>query len=55
VLQKRFDDAAEVVARAEAAAPDNLAPYVHAARAMLRDGVELPKAEAYLKKYVNET
>jgi tetratricopeptide (TPR) repeat protein len=55
VLQKRFDDAAKVVARAEAAAPDNLAPYVHAARAMLRDGVELPKAEAYLKKYVNET
>ncbi len=55
VLQKRFDDAAKVIARAEAAVPDDLAPYVHAARAMLREGVELPKAETYLKKYINET
>jgi tetratricopeptide (TPR) repeat protein len=55
VLQKRFDDAAKVIARAESAVPDDLAPYVNAARAMLRDGVELPKAETYLKKYINET
>jgi len=55
VLEKRFDDAAKVIARAEAAVPDDLAPYVHAARAMLREGVELPKAETYLKKYINET
>jgi tetratricopeptide (TPR) repeat protein len=55
VLQKRFDDVAKAIARAEAAVPDDLAPYVHAARAMLREGVELPKAEMYLKKYINET
>ncbi|HEV8039675.1 MAG TPA: tetratricopeptide repeat protein [Bryobacteraceae bacterium] len=55
VLQKRFDDAAKLLARAEIAVPDDLAPYVHAARAMLREGVELGKAEIYLKKYINET
>jgi tetratricopeptide (TPR) repeat protein len=55
VLEKRFDDAAQVVYRAEAAVPDDLSPYVYAARAMLRDGVELPKAETFLKKYIAET
>ena len=55
VFQKRFEDAAKLITRAEAAIPDDLAPYVHAARAMLREGVELPRAESYLKKYMNET
>lgn len=55
VAQKRFDDAAQVLARAEAAVPDDLSPYVTAARVMLRDSVELPKAEAYLKKYIAGT
>jgi tetratricopeptide (TPR) repeat protein len=55
VFQKRFEDAAKLITRAESTIPDDLAPYVHAARAMLREGVELPKAESYLKKYMNET
>lgn len=55
VLGKRFDDAAQVLERAQAAVPDDLSPYVYAARAILRDSVELPKAEIYLKKYFNET
>jgi len=45
----------KALARAEAAVPDDLSPYVFAARAMLREGAELPKAESYLKKYIGET
>ena len=55
VLQKRYDDAAKVIARAEAAIPDDLSPYVYAAGALLRDGAELPKAETYLQKYISQT
>ena len=55
VLEKRYDDAAKAIARAEAAIPDDLSPYVTAARAMLRDGAELPKAESYLQKYISQT
>jgi tetratricopeptide (TPR) repeat protein len=55
VMEKRLDEAARVVARAESAVPDDLSPLVYIARAMLRDNVELPKAEAYLKKYLSET
>ena len=55
VVQKHIDEAARIVARAESAVPDDLSPAVYIARAMLRDNVELPKAEAYLKKYLNET
>jgi len=55
VGQKRFDDVAKLMARAETSIPDDLSPYVFAARAMLRDSVELPKAETYLKKYLTET
>jgi tetratricopeptide (TPR) repeat protein len=55
VLQKRLDDAAKLIARAESAIPDDLSPYVYAARGMLREGTDLGKAEAYLNKYLNET
>jgi tetratricopeptide (TPR) repeat protein len=55
VLGKHYEDAAKLVARAEAAIPDDFSPSVSAARAMLRDGAELPKAEAYLKKYLDQT
>lgn len=54
-LEKRFDDAAKLIARSEQAIPDDLSPYVYAARAMLRESVELAKAENYLKKYFTET
>lgn len=55
VLQKRGDEAAKVIARAEAVIPDDLSPYVFAARALLRDHQDLSKAETYLKKYISET
>lgn len=55
VLQDRFDDAGKVISRAEAAVPDDISPSYYAARAMLRSGKELAKAEAYLKKYLAET
>jgi hypothetical protein len=41
--------------RAEAAIDDDLSPYVSAARALLHEGVNLPTAEAWLHKYLNET
>jgi len=53
--QKRVDDAAKVIARAEAAVPDDLSPLVYAARALLRQETEFPHAEAWLKKYLAET
>ena len=55
VLEKRFDDTARLMERAQDAISDDLSPYVYAARAMLRSGLELPRAETYLKKYFTET
>jgi tetratricopeptide (TPR) repeat protein len=55
VSQRRFDDVATTLAHAEDAIPDDLSPYVTAARAMLRAGVELAKAESYLRKYLAQT
>lgn len=53
--QKRPDEVAKLVVRAAAAIPDDISPYVLAARGFLLNGVELDKAEAYLKKYLAET
>ena len=55
VSGRRWDETAKVLARVEAAIPDDLSPYVVAARAMLREGVELTRAESYLKKYSTQT
>lgn len=55
VLQKRLDDAAKLIARAESVIPGDLSPYVYAARGMLREGTDLGKAETYLNKYLNQT
>lgn len=55
ILDKKVEEAAKVIDRAEAAIPDDLSPYYFAARGLLRNGDDLPKAEAYLKKYLNET
>jgi tetratricopeptide (TPR) repeat protein len=55
IVQKRWDDAAKIVTRAEGAIPDDLTPYVIAARGMLRQGLELPRAEANLRKYITQT
>ncbi len=55
VSQRRFDDTARTLARSEEAVPDDLSPYVTAARAMLREGVQLAKAESCLRKYLAQT
>jgi tetratricopeptide (TPR) repeat protein len=55
VLEKRYEDVTKLMSRAEAAVPDDLSPYVTAARVMLRDEAELPRAETYLQKYLNQT
>jgi len=55
VLEKRFDDAAKLLSRAEGAIPDDLSPFYYAARALLRDGTDMPKAESYLQKYISQT
>jgi tetratricopeptide (TPR) repeat protein len=55
ILEKRFDDAARVLSRAEAAIPDDLSPHYSAARGLLRDGSDVSKAEAYLQKYISQT
>jgi tetratricopeptide (TPR) repeat protein len=52
--QKRFDDAAKMVARSEEAIPDDLSTSLVAARAKLREGVELGKAETELRKYLSQ-
>jgi tetratricopeptide (TPR) repeat protein len=55
VSQRRLDDASRVLSRAEQVIPDDLSPYVTAARALLRNGLELPKAETWLRKYLAQT
>jgi tetratricopeptide (TPR) repeat protein len=55
VSPRRFDDAAKILTHAEQAIPDDLSPYVTAARAMLRHAMELATAEAYFRKYLAQT
>lgn len=49
--QRRFNEMLQVISRAEIAIPDDLSPYVYAARA----AIELPSAEGYLQKCLTET
>jgi len=55
IYQKRYDAAAEMLRHAEIAIPDDLSPYVSAARALLREGANLSTSEAWLQKYLNES
>lgn len=55
VSQGRLDDAVKTLARSEQAIPDDLSPYVAAARTLLRQGDQLLKAEAWLRKYLAQT
>ncbi len=47
-LQERWTDVEAILAQGEKAVPDNLAPYLFAARA----AKDLPRAERYLRKYL---
>jgi tetratricopeptide (TPR) repeat protein len=54
VRLKRVLDAEAIAIRAEKAIPDDLAPYQWAARSMLAEGVDLEKAESFLRKYLSQ-
>jgi tetratricopeptide (TPR) repeat protein len=54
VKQNRISDVSGILAKAEAAIPDNLAPYIVAGRVMLQQGANLGTAEAYLRKYLTQ-
>ena len=54
VKQNRISDVSGILARAEAAIPDNLAPYIVAGRVMLNQGADLQTAQAYLRKYLTQ-
>jgi tetratricopeptide (TPR) repeat protein len=53
--QRRMEETAKLLAAAQSAIPDDLSPYVDAARALLAKSFELPQAEAWLRKYIAET
>jgi tetratricopeptide (TPR) repeat protein len=55
VKQNRGKEVPDILRKAEAAIPDNLAPYVEAGRAMLQQGTDLDTAESYLRKYLTQT
>jgi tetratricopeptide (TPR) repeat protein len=50
----RWTDVEAALADAERAIPDNPAPYFSAARILVDKGEELPRAESYLKKYLQQ-
>lgn len=52
VKQNRGSEVPPLLAKAEKAIPDNLAPYVWAARAMIQQNADLDTAESYLWKYL---
>ena len=54
VKQKRWSDLDAILARAEAAVPDNFVPYYIAANALLSWKDDLPRAERYLRKYLSQ-
>jgi tetratricopeptide (TPR) repeat protein len=55
VMQHKYEDAGALLARAESAVPDDFSPYIVVARALLRENAELPRAEGYLKRYLERT
>jgi tetratricopeptide (TPR) repeat protein len=52
VLERRWSELEAVLSASEKAVPDDLAPYFEAANALLESGVELPRGEAYLRRYL---
>jgi tetratricopeptide (TPR) repeat protein len=52
--QKRWADLDAVLARAEAAVPDDLEPYYSAADRLIRTGQDPSRAERYLRRYLSQ-
>ena len=55
VKQNRAEEVKKILAQAEAAVPDNSAPYLAAGRALLQHGSDLQIAETYVRKYLAQT
>ncbi len=51
-FQGRWQDLDKIIAEAEKAVPDNLAPYFFAARVLAGNGKDNARAERYLQKYL---
>ena len=53
-VQSRWDEVEGAVTRSEKDVPDNLGPYLRVANWCVTKGVELPRAERYLRKYMSQ-
>lgn len=53
-LSRRWAELDGVLAQAEKAVPDDLAPYYYAALQLEETGAELPRAERYARKYLSQ-
>lgn len=51
-LERRLGELEAILAAAEKSVPDDLTPHYEAANALLETTVELPRAEAYARKYL---
>ncbi|HEV2687955.1 MAG TPA: hypothetical protein VGV35_05350 [Bryobacteraceae bacterium] len=51
---RRFVDLDSILAQAEKAVPDDLAPYYQAASILIKDAADVPRAAAYLRKYLGQ-
>lgn len=52
--QRRTADLERALRDAERNVPDNLAPFLNAANALLADGADLPRAESYIRRYLSQ-
>jgi tetratricopeptide (TPR) repeat protein len=53
-LQERWNEVDAALAQSEKDVPDNLAPYLRAANGCIAKGVDLPRAERYVRKYLSQ-
>ncbi len=53
-MEQRVTELEAVLAEAEKTVTDNLSPYFQAARILIDQGKELPRAERYLRKYLTQ-
>jgi tetratricopeptide (TPR) repeat protein len=53
-VEKRWSSLDEILAESERNVPDDFSPYYEAARSLLTEGADLPRAERYLRKYLTQ-
>jgi tetratricopeptide (TPR) repeat protein len=53
-FQKKWEELDAMLAKAQAAVPDNLRPYFSVGVQLVTEGLELPRAERYLRKYLSQ-